>query len=674
MLQSMQNSNWSANDNKIIQMLTTQLGLTQIQKSIIVTQLQKIKSAEKVIDCFMKQNKDFQELQEIIQQEITNQMKVQNQNNRQKGQWNQYELIKLKNKLSKSMKSIEESDCLFQYIQQNYDQEILNKILYYEFKTVKEFLQQIQRVGEISRPNSQIQFNENQQIKKKQGYSICQENKQIQDLFLEFYSLNNRNNKQIEKQLIQLYNSLENQQQNSQIYDFKICPQLEYEELLNLCNLVKQHFSYYPRPVQLLSVIELYNHDDKQGRLSEIYTGEGKTLIVAMLAILLCKKRKLNVDIVTSSPVLAIRDAKELASFYESFSISVAHNISEPNTEQNEGMLPCYKSQVIYGDPHSFQADILRHQYQELGTMGNRKQGYIIVDEVDSMLIDGNRNKTLLSSPIPGMLDLTKVLRLIWDEICKVEPNLSTDNKVMIVDGDNNYYSMDLVEYVEQTLEKQIKDALENQIPNFRLDYIKFMKKRWIESAIQAKFLFHEKQHYLIDNNKVRIIDYLNTGVVQKENTQWQNGLHQFIQFKHNLSISSLRISTNFMSNISFFKSYKNQLLGLTGTLGSSVTQNLLAKKYNIDFVFIPPYKKRILREEPGIAVFGENEWFEEIYKAVSYQIEKKRAVLIINKTINDVEKIQAYLTNFNFKSTTYVDNSQEIQKEIGPNTIIIAT
>jgi len=63
------------------------------------------------------------------------------------------------------------------------------------------------------------------------------------------------------------------------------------------------------------------------------------------------------------------------------------------------------------------------------------------------MLIDGNSHKTLLSTPIPGMLDLTKILRLIWDEICKSEPNLSTDRKVMIING-KEYYSIDLVDYV----------------------------------------------------------------------------------------------------------------------------------------------------------------------------------------------------------------------------------
>lgn len=84
--------------------------------------------------------------------------------------------------------------------------------------------------------------------------------------------------------------------------------------------------------------------------------------------------------------------------------------------------------------------------------MEDRKLNYVIVDEVDSMLIDGNSNKTILTSPKPGMLDVTKVLRLIWDEICKVEPQLSTDLKVMIIDK-NDFYSVDLIEYIEKTLQ-----------------------------------------------------------------------------------------------------------------------------------------------------------------------------------------------------------------------------
>ncbi|CAD8123724.1 unnamed protein product [Paramecium sonneborni] len=459
--------------------------------------------------------------------------------------------------------------------------------------------------------------------------------------------------------------------QNIQLFLIQICS-IQYQDLLYLCKNVKQLFSYYPRPVQLLSEIELFNHCDNKGRLAQIYTGEGKKLIVAMLSVLLCKKKRINVDIVTSSHVLAIRDAKDLSPFYSLFKITVSHNINV--SEYKEGILPCYNCQIIYGDTNSFQADILRHEYSELGTMGNRQQGYIIIDEVDSMLIDGNSNKTILSSPNPAMIDLTKVLRLIWDEICKVEPNLLKNKRKVWIEStrqDGNL-TVDLEEYIENTLNIQLKDTLKNFFLPFRLDYIHFMKKFWIDSTIQAKFYLQEDVNYKVDKDKVRIIDDQNTGVVHKENMHWQKGLHQFIQLKHQLSVSPLRISTNFISNISYFKRYKSQLLGLTGTLGSKMTQNLLAKQYNVDFIFMSPFKQSLLKQEPGIATLSEEDWLDEILQVVKQQMERKRAIIIINQTINDVNKINKHLEKFN--PITYFDDSQEIINKINPETLIVAT
>ncbi|CAD8090481.1 unnamed protein product [Paramecium sonneborni] len=684
------NKNWSAEEQESFQLIINSFDLNQDQTQILQQQIQNFKNAEKIIDYLLDCDSNWNKFQEKIQKEIQNQIRSQ----QIEPQWNEEQLGQLENKLLKQIKSKKEIKQLVQYIQSaNLDKEVINEVLDCEFESSDDFLQLI-TIFEQSNTMTKIHTQKRQQefVQDRNERDIWQneqnilnqvnkgnnnekelENQQMQDLFTEFYSLNRRSNQQIQILLQNLYNSLKNQQQNNiNVTDFKVSAQLEYEDLLHLCVKVKQQFKYYPRPVQLLSVIELYNHNTNKGRLAQIYTGEGKTLIVAMLAILICKKKRVNVDIVTSSPVLAIRDAQELAQFYQLFQVSVSHNING-QLNQKQKMYPCYNNQVIYGDPHSFQADILRHEYSELGTMGNRQQGYVIIDEVDSMLIDGNSNKTLLSSPIPGMLDLTKVLRLIWDEICKVEPNLLTNKKVWIRDKDNNL-TVDLEEYILSTLDIQLKETLLNYIPKFRLNYINFIKKKWIQNAINAKFHLHENKHYKVDNNNIRIIDYQNTGVVHKDNMQWEKGLHQFIQLKHNLPITPLRISTNYISNVSFFKRYNTNLLGLTGTLGSQVTQKLLSKQYNVDFIFMPPYKKRLLKEETGIATLSEQEWLDEILKAVQQQMNKRRAVLIINQTINDVNRIQSHLMRYNLNSIKYVDDSQNISKEIGPRTIIIAT
>ncbi|CAD8204793.1 unnamed protein product [Paramecium octaurelia] len=689
-----ENKNWSDLENESFYSILCSLNFSQEQQSFLYQQIQQFQSSEEIINFILNENPDWEKLlkwvqnknqlnvqerqkEQIKQQQQLNQQQQNQQQlnvqkfNQQQQQTTQQQLITIRNLLQQRMNSNKEINSIIQYIQQStHNIDIIENVLNCEFESFEEFVYLLKifegesKILTLKRPQ--------ETSKKQQSDNMLYEKQQIEQLFTEFQQLNKRNNIEIQNLFILVYSSFQNQQIDTKNLDFIETPQLEYQDLYLLCTKVQKHFSYYPRPVQLLSVFELYNHENNQGRLAQIYTGEGKTLIVAMLAILLCKKKKVNVDIVTSSPVLAVRDAQELAQFYKLFSISVAHNING-SQNQKQKMFPCYKSQVIYGDPHSFQADILRHEYSELGTMGNRQQGYIIVDEVDSMLIDGNSNKTLLSTPIPGMLDLTKVLRLIWDEICKSLPNLSTDRKVMIT-TEKEYYTVDLEEYIEKTLDLQLQQVVYNFIPKFRINYIKFMKKTWIENAILAKFHFQESKHYLIDNNNVRIIDFQNTGVVHKDNMQWQKGLHQFIQLKHNLPITPLRISTNYLSNVGFFKRYQSQLLGLTGTLGSQVTQNLLGKQYTLDFVFMPPFKKRLLKVQPGIATLSKDQWYQEIQKAVQQQVNQGRAVLIINQTIQDVQKIDVYLKKNKIQSITYTDDQQELKKVIGPKSVIIAT
>ncbi|CAD8170485.1 unnamed protein product [Paramecium octaurelia] len=663
-----ENKNWSAKDAETIKHIFIQLKFDEEKKGILQQQIQKIKSAEKVIKYLLDCNQNWNVLQSSIQKEISNDAELEQQQLIQQVSSNQ--LTNIKTKISQKIKSPSQIDSFIQYIQkENFSQEVMCKALCQEFKSIQELQQIIFNIKCQKMNFTQCFINQNNQTLNRNNPEWYD---QIQELQKEFQSLNNRLNKQNFDHLSELYNSIQKYPRAySQSDDFSKSPNLQLGDLLLLCARVYEHFSFYPRPVQVLSVLELYNHNKDKGRVAQIYTGEGKSLIIAMLAILICKKKEQSVDIVTSSPVLAIRDAQELAKFYELFKVSVTHNIHK-SIDQNVRRDSCYNFQVIYGDPHSFQGDILSHEYTETGIMKDRKQEYIIVDEVDSMLIDGNSNKTILGSSNPGMLDLTKVLRLIWDELSKVEKQLSTDMKVMMIDG-QDYYSVDLQEYLENTLSIQIQDVLKTYLPRFRLNYINFMKKIWIENAIQAKFYLHEKQHYLIDN-QIRIIDFQNTGVVHKVDMQWQKGIHQFLQLKHNLPITPLRISTNFMSNVSFFKRYNHKLLGLTGTLGSQVTQDLLAKQYNIDFAFMPPYKKRLLKEETGIVTQNKDEWFQEILKVVELQMSQGRAVLIINQTIDDVNKIEDYLMKHSIKSITYVDDDQELKKEIGPQTIIIAT
>jgi preprotein translocase subunit SecA len=165
---------------------------------------------------------------------------------------------------------------------------------------------------------------------------------------------------------------------------------------------------YEPRDAQMLAVLLLLAKKEEIERLAEVFTGEGKSLIIAILsAIKVIGGDK--VDIVTSSEVLAERDSKEnFTEFYESLDITVGHNIDIDG--YSDKPKKCYLNDVVFGTVHSFQADILRDEYKLKGTLNGRISDTVIVDEVDSMMIDAHNMSTLLAENIPGYEKLTYLM------------------------------------------------------------------------------------------------------------------------------------------------------------------------------------------------------------------------------------------------------------------------
>jgi preprotein translocase subunit SecA len=118
--------------------------------------------------------------------------------------------------------------------------------------------------------------------------------------------------------------------------------------------------NFEPRPIQILAVLIMFDTNDQGGRLLQILTGEGKSTVVSMLAVIKALNN-LHVDIITSSMTLARRDAHERKSFYDYFDITVSHNNDE--TSYSSGPKECYKADVVYGNSSQFQFDLLRHEF-----------------------------------------------------------------------------------------------------------------------------------------------------------------------------------------------------------------------------------------------------------------------------------------------------------------------
>ncbi|KAJ7987017.1 hypothetical protein DPEC_G00334400 [Dallia pectoralis] len=185
---------------------------------------------------------------------------------------------------------------------------------------------------------------------------------------------------------------------------------------------------YFPRLTQLASLLMLLlpQLTGEKGILLEIGTGEGKSCILAMFATIQAI-RGINIDIVTSSPVLARRDQEEWQKLYDMFGVTSSvvppPQIQGSSSESRDSRLQeAYKKQLVYGTVGSFAADALRQEFEKDTTRGERKFDMVIVDEVDYMTLDNGVQVTFLSHEASGLRHLDQVLASIWSMVSMCQP------------------------------------------------------------------------------------------------------------------------------------------------------------------------------------------------------------------------------------------------------------
>ena len=446
--------------------------------------------------------------------------------------------------------------------------------------------------------------------------------------------------------------------------------------IAHINQLFKNIFNYdYLRPTQIISILLLIKKEKKFGRITQILTGEGKTAtIIAVAAVNVILGHK--VDIVTSSEILAKRDAENEKNrkIYESLGITVDHCIKDSNSYER-GPKKCYLADVVYGDAHNFQADILSDIYMLEGTRNNREYDVIIVDEIDSMFVDNYATSTLLSGEKPYMKRLNYILISMWIHL-SFNIDLYHMTKDDIIQNKGN-----LMSSMTKIGEKILEDN-KSLYPKYLYDFAKDqLEKKWPNSAIEAALMV-ENEKYLVNNGKIEPVDNKNTGVIQ-HNTHLSYGLQQFLQLKHNCAMTAVSNITSYLSNVGFFKLYINKekkinnIFGLTGTLGSQTAQDLLHDIYNLDFVFVPPASQRMLNQLTPRLECNDIDWMKSIINTCLREANFGREVLIICMSIKIVQDIKKQIEK-KYKGPIYtlkddVEAEQNLE-ELKPGSIIIAT
>lgn len=229
------------------------------------------------------------------------------------------------------------------------------------------------------------------------------------------------------------------------------------------------------------------------------------------------------------------------------------------------------------------------------------------------------------------------------------------------------------------------------QQPHLMEEFVVNQLPVYIENALRALHM-EEDREYAITKGRIIPVDFQNSGVMEL-NKKWGGGLQQMLEMKHNLSITSVSLVTNFMSNVEFFSRYKREggIYGMSGTLGldaHSNTSTILSELYDTTVCSIPTFKVRKLFEKPAVIVDDKEQWFKKIVDTVREESEevaswkKGRPSLILCEDIKTAEDLKDYFVETESWPTDKVylyahSNSKQlssIKKKLGPGEVIIAT
>ncbi|XP_026016922.1 uncharacterized protein LOC113018071 [Astatotilapia calliptera] len=257
------------------------------------------------------------------------------------------------------------------------------------------------------------------------------------------------------------------------------------------------------------------------GRLIQVGTGEGKSCIVAMFAAFRALRGE-KVDIMSSSSVLAERDFEEWEGFYKELNITADYNCNRPDVELKK----CYECQVVYGTAENFAGDWLRHHFQRLDILGQRKFQCAVVDEVDSLMLDKGHHVVYLSSNMPALQHLNPLLAYIWATANQYKktgtyttvgpkyPFYQVLENMMSKDGDESIIRH-IAEDTGILLKGSVKDLRKN--PSLLNESVTANELAEFFKMMESKFLSSQFALHLINSNGE--IDKLNKEL-QSENVE----------------------------------------------------------------------------------------------------------------------------------------------------------
>ncbi|MGH8377703.1 MAG: preprotein translocase subunit SecA [Gammaproteobacteria bacterium] len=422
-------------------------------------------------------------------------------------------------------------------------------------------------------------------------------------------------------------------------------------------NLGMRHFD-----VQLIGGMVLH-----RGKIAEMRTGEGKTL-VATLAVYLNAIPGHGVHVVTVNDYLAQRDADWMRPVYEALGMSVGVILvgQDPATKQ-----AAYGADITYGTNNEFGFDYLRDNMAfRLEDKAQRALYYAIVDEVDSILIDEARTPLIISGAVEDNTELYRKVNVLVPRLTKQEEedgpgDYSVDEKTRQVH---------LTEVGHEHIEEMLTKAGLLKEGESLYDASNIMLMHQINAALRAHALYHREVEYIVKDGEVVIVDEF-TGRTMP-GRRWSEGLHQAIEAKEGVKIQAENQTLASITFQNYFRLYK-KLAGMTGTADTEAAE--FHEIYRLEVVVVPTNKPMIRKDNPDHVYLTTKGKFQAVIADIRDAHSHGQPVLVGTASIETSEYLSALLKKEKIQHEVLNAKQHEREAQIiaqagRPGTITIAT
>jgi len=397
--------------------------------------------------------------------------------------------------------------------------------------------------------------------------------------------------------------------------------------------------------VQLMGGMAL--HD---GKISEMRTGEGKTLVATLPTYLNALEGK-GVHVITVNDYLAKRDAEWMGQIYRFLGLEVGINLSSISSEEKK---KAYQADITYGTNNEFGFDYLRdNMIFSKEERVQRKLHYGLVDEVDSILIDEARTPLIISGQAEDNVDLYTKINLVVAKLSRQKTEEENGDYWV----DEKAHQVVLSESGHENVEQLLINAGLLSAQSSLYDATNISLVHHINASLKARNLFNKDQHYVVRDNSIIIVDEF-TGRMMP-GRRWSEGIHQAVEAKEGVEIQKENQTLASITFQNYFRMYQ-KLSGMTGTADTEAYE--FSQIYGLETIIIPPHRTTQRKDMMDKVYRTSQERYAAVIEDIKACQKIEQPVLVGTTSIENSELISALLTKAKLKHQ--VLNAKHHEKE----------